>query len=152
MHRALASDGRPLAPTPIPSSQMHSGPGQIKMTTRGLLYRQVMVSFPAGFHTGDIFPSHLMNIINCRLEQNKSKLHIKAITGTSRVSGFTLITIGVANTRDLEILKLYVGRSLNTTQNFDLGIFFFFFFNQMYLTWCSIAVHALPPVEIQGNS
>jgi hypothetical protein len=75
-----------------------------------------MVLFPAGFHTGDIFPSHLMNIINHGLEQNKFKLHIEAITGTSRVSGFTLITIGVANSHDLEILKLYVGCALNTTQ------------------------------------
>jgi hypothetical protein len=38
------------------------------------------------------------------------------------VSGFTLITIRVVNTHDLEILKLYVGRALNTTQNFNLGI------------------------------
>jgi hypothetical protein len=56
-----------------------------------------MVSFPAGFHTGDIFPSHVMNVVNRGLEQNKSKLHIKAITGASRVLGFTLITIRVAN-------------------------------------------------------
>jgi hypothetical protein len=81
-----------------------------------------MVSFLAGFHTGDIFPSHVMNIVNCGLEQNKSKLCIEAITSTSRVSGFTLITIGVANSHDLEILKLYVGCALNTTQDSDLGI------------------------------
>jgi hypothetical protein len=36
--------------------------------------------------------------------------------------GLTLVTIRVTNNRDLEILKLYVGRALNTTQNFDLGV------------------------------
>jgi hypothetical protein len=122
MHRAMASNGRPHTPTPTPPSQIHSGPGRIKMTTRGPLCRQVMISFLAGFHTGDIFSFHLMNVINHGLEQNKSKLRIEAITGASRVSGFTLITIGVANTCDLEILKLYIGHALNTTQNFDLGI------------------------------
>jgi hypothetical protein len=81
-----------------------------------------MILFPAGFHTWDIFPSHVMDIVNHGLEQNKSKLHIEVITGASRVSGFTLITIGVMNTCDLEILKLYVGCALNTTQDFDLGI------------------------------
>jgi hypothetical protein len=81
-----------------------------------------MVSFLAGFHTGDIFPSHVMDVINHRLEQNKSKLHIEAITSASRVSGFTLITIGVTNSHNLKILKLYVGHTLNTTQDFDLGI------------------------------
>jgi hypothetical protein len=63
-----------------------------------------------------------MNIVNWGLEQNKSKLCIKAIMGTSRVLGFTLITIRVANSRNLKILKLYVGHMLNTTQDFDLGI------------------------------
>jgi hypothetical protein len=101
---------------------MQSGTGWIKMTTRGPSRRQVMVSFPAGFHTRDIFPSHIMNVINRGLEQNKSKLHIEAVTSTSRVSGFTLITIGVVNACDLEILKLYIGHVLNTTQTFDLGI------------------------------
>jgi hypothetical protein len=81
-----------------------------------------MVLFLAGFHTGDIFPSHVMDVVKCGLEQNKSKLCIKAITSASRVSGFTLITIRVANAYDLEILKLYVGHMLNTTQNFNLGI------------------------------
>jgi hypothetical protein len=81
-----------------------------------------MILFPAGFHTGDIFPSHVMSIVNHGLEQNKSKLCIEVVTGASRVSGFTLITIGVVNTRDLEILKIYVGHMLNTTQDFDLGI------------------------------
>jgi hypothetical protein len=115
MYKAMASDRRPPAPTPTPPSQMQSGPGRIKMTTKGLSCRQVMVSFPASFYTGDIFPSHIMNVINRGLEQNKSKLHIEAVTGASRVSGFTLITIRVANACDLEILKLYVGRVLNTT-------------------------------------
>jgi hypothetical protein len=63
-----------------------------------------------------------MGIINHRLEQNKSKLRIEAIMNTSRVSGFTLVTIGVANIHDLEILKLYIGCALNMTQDFDLGI------------------------------
>jgi hypothetical protein len=81
-----------------------------------------MVSFPPDFHMGDIFPSHVMGIINCGLKQNKSKLRIEAIMNTSRVSSFTLVTIGVANNCDLEILKLYVGHALNTTQNFDLGV------------------------------
>jgi hypothetical protein len=71
---------------------------------------------------GDIFPSHVMGVINRGLDQNKSKLCIEAITNASRVSGFTLVTIGVANNCDLEILKLYVGRVLNTTQDFDLGV------------------------------
>jgi hypothetical protein len=71
-----------------------------------------MVLFLSGFHTGDIFPFHLMNVINHRLEQNKSKLCIEAVTSASRVSGFTLITIRVANARDLKILKLYVGHTL----------------------------------------
>jgi hypothetical protein len=122
MHRAMASEGCPPAPTPTPPSQMHTGPGRVKITTRGPSHRQVMVSFPAGFHTRDIFPSHLMNVINCGLEQNKSKLCIEAVTSASRVSGFTLITIRVANSCNLKILKLYVGRMLNTTQDFDLGI------------------------------
>jgi hypothetical protein len=61
-------------------------------------------------------------VINRGLEQNKSKLHIEAIMNASRVSGFTLVTIRVANNRNLEILKLYVGHALNTTQNFDLGV------------------------------
>jgi hypothetical protein len=122
MHRAMTGNRRSPAPTAIPPSQLHNGPGRIKMTTRGLLHRQVMVSFPAGFHTEDIFLSHVMNVINHGLEQKKSKLHIEAVTGTSRVSGFTLITIGVTNTCDLKILRLYVGHALNTTQEFDLGI------------------------------
>jgi hypothetical protein len=81
-----------------------------------------MVSFPPDFYMGDIFPSHVMGIINRGLEQNKSKLCIEAIMNASRVSSFTLVTIGVANNRDLKILKLYVGCTLNTTQNFDLGV------------------------------
>jgi hypothetical protein len=40
----------------------------------------------------------------------------------SRASSFTLVTIGVANNCDLEILKLYIGRTLNMTQSFDLGV------------------------------
>jgi hypothetical protein len=110
MHRAMVGDRRSPAPTPqTPPSQMHSGSGRIKMTTRGPSCRQVMILFPAGFHTSDIFPSHIINIVNHGLEQNKSKLHIEAITGASRVSGFTLITIGVANTHDLKILKYMLG-------------------------------------------
>jgi hypothetical protein len=122
MHKAIVGDGHSSAPTTTPPSQMHNGTGQIKMTTRGLSCRQVMILFLAGFHTRDIFPLHIMSVVNQGLEQNKSKLCIEAITGTSRVSGFTLIMIGVANLCDLEILKLYVGHALNTTQDFDLGI------------------------------